>query len=237
MYQSSTPYGQDPYRGAPVAGPMRPPYNNGVPAGYNPAMQYQQQQPQRYTSPPQTQPPPGAFRQQPMPQQQYVQQQYPGQGYPQQRGDTGRPHKGTLPPGQMVRVGQHAVRVERYLSEGGYAHVYLTSSDKPVYPPKRSGSKGRWGEKGYTTHCLKRIAFEDENVWRDVSREIEVMVSRHHTQARLTAESTSPKSSPHPVPRLVAPPPPKWHARGVHPHGVLLRCVRWHGMVLAWQGC
>ncbi|GMK58710.1 hypothetical protein CspeluHIS016_0601520 [Cutaneotrichosporon spelunceum] len=110
-----------------------------------------------------------------MPQQQQYVQQYPGQGYPQKRGDTGRPHKGTLPPGQMVRVGQHAVRVERYLSEGGYAHVYLTSSEKPVYPPKRSGTKGRWGEKGYTTHCLKRIAFEDESVWRDVSREIEVM--------------------------------------------------------------
>lgn len=165
MYQSSTPYGQDPYRGSPVAGPMRTPYSgaHGVPAGYNPAMQYPQQQ--RYASPPQPQPPAGGFRQ-PM-QQQY--QQYP-------QGQRARPHKGTLPPGQMVRVGQHAVRVERYLSEGGYAHVYLTSSDKPVYPPKRSSGKGRWGEKGYTTHCLKRIAFEDESVWRDVSREIEVMV-------------------------------------------------------------
>lgn len=177
MYQPSTPYGQTPYRGAPVAGPMSPPYNGAVPAGYNPAMQHQQQ-PQRYTSPPQAQPQPptSGLRQPHMPQQPYV-QQYPGQGYPQQRGDTGRPHKGTLPPGQMVRVGQHAVRIERYLSEGGYAHVYLTSSDKPVYPPKRSSAKGRWGEKGYTTHCLKRIAFEDESVWRDVSREIEVMVS------------------------------------------------------------
>jgi AP2-associated kinase len=172
MYQSSTPYGQNPYRGAPVAGPMSPPYNGAVPAGYNPAMQFQQQ-PQRFTSPPQ-QAPAGGFRQPHMPQQQYP-QQYAAQGYPQQRGDTGRPHKGTLPPGQMVRVGQNAVRVERYLSEGGYAHVYLTSSEKPVYPPKRSSAKGRWGEKGYTTHCLKRIAFEDESVWRDVSREIEVM--------------------------------------------------------------
>ncbi|BEI91422.1 uncharacterized protein CcaverHIS019_0402420 [Cutaneotrichosporon cavernicola] len=172
MYQSSTPYSQSQYRGAPVAGPMNLPYN-GAPPGYNPAMQYKQQ-PQRYTSVPQPQPPTGGFRQPHMPQQQYT-QQYPGQSYPQQRGDTGRPHKGTLPPGQMVRVGQHAVRVERYLSEGGYAHVYLTSSEKPVYPPKRSNTKGRWGEKGYTTHCLKRIAFEDESVWRDVSREIEVM--------------------------------------------------------------
>ncbi len=202
MYQSSTPYGQNPYRGAPVAGPMSPPYNGAVPAGYNPAMQFQQP-PQRFTSPPQ-QPPPGGFRQPHMPQQQYP-QQYPAQGYPQQRGDTGRPHKGTLPPGQMVRVGQNAVRVERYLSEGGYAHVYLTSSEKPVYPPKRSSAKGRWGEKGYTTHCLKRIAFEDESVWRDVSREIEVMVSSQ-PRSQLTAESAPSKSSPHSVPRLIAPP-------------------------------
>lgn len=154
--------------------PMRAPYTggHGVPAGYNAVMQNSQHQP-RFTSPPQQA---GGFRQ---PQPQPYAQQYSqhGQGYTQPRsGDTGRSHKGTLPPGQMVRVGQHAVRVERYLSEGGYAHVYLTSSDKPIYPPKRSSAKGRWGEKGYTTHCLKRIAFEDESVWRDVSREIEVMV-------------------------------------------------------------
>lgn len=199
MYHAPSPYGQDPYRGAPVAGPMRTPYTSGQ--GYNPAMQYQQQQ-QRYTSPPQPQPPAGGFRQAPMPQhqQQFAQQGYQAQGYTQPRdGGGGRPHKGTLPPGQMVRVGQHAVRIERYLSEGGYAHVYLTSSEKPIYPPKRSSAKGRWGEKGYTTHCLKRIAFEDESVWRDVSREIEVMVSCSLWGVELTAESASSKSTSHPV--------------------------------------
>ncbi len=36
--------------------------------------------------------------------------------------------------------------------------------------------KGRWGERGYTEHCLKRIAFEDESVWADVKKEIAVMV-------------------------------------------------------------
>lgn len=93
---------------------------------------------------------------------------------PQQR------HKGTLAPGQIVKVGDVSVRIERYLSEGGFAHVYLTTSDKPVYPPLPKGSeekKGRWGEKGYTQHCLKRIAFEDEKVWVDVKKEIQVMVS------------------------------------------------------------
>lgn len=88
-------------------------------------------------------------------------------------------YKGTLPPGQIVTVGDHTVKVERYLSEGGYAHVYLTSSDRPIYPPSKSGAgdkRGRWGEKGFTEHCLKRIAFEDDSVWTDVKKEIEVMV-------------------------------------------------------------
>ncbi|EIW69409.1 hypothetical protein TREMEDRAFT_73843 [Tremella mesenterica DSM 1558] len=84
-------------------------------------------------------------------------------------------HKGTLAPGQMVQIGDYQVRVERYLSEGGYAHVYLTTSEKPIYPPTQIEKRGRWGEKGYTQHCLKRIAFEDEAVWLDVKKEIQVM--------------------------------------------------------------
>lgn len=70
------------------------------------------------------------------------------------------------------------MRIEKYLSEGGYAHVYLTTSEQPIYPPQKKGSesRGRWGEKGYTQHCLKRIAFQDESVWADVRKEIEVMV-------------------------------------------------------------
>jgi len=63
--------------------------------------------------------------------------------------------------------------VERYLSEGGYAHVYLTQSEKPIYPLK----KGEKWDKGFTQHCLKRIAFEDDSVWTDVKKEIQVMVS------------------------------------------------------------
>lgn len=80
-----------------------------------------------------------------------------------------------------MQVGDSSVRIEKYLSEGGFAHVYLTTSDKPIFPPVKGDeggkSRGRWGEKGYTQHCLKRIAFEDEAVWADVRKEIEVMVS------------------------------------------------------------
>ena len=96
-------------------------------------------------------------------------------------------HKGTLAPGQIVSVGEATVRIERYLSEGGYAHVYLTTSDTPIYPPVKGEKKGRWGEKGYTQHCLKRIAFEDDNVWVDVRKEIEVMVSLKQLSRRRTA--------------------------------------------------
>ncbi|KAL1406863.1 Ark- serine/threonine protein kinase [Vanrija albida] len=157
-----------------------PPVNYPVPpgpAGYVPAAQGMYAPPGVVMSPPQQyapQPagyrPPaaygGGFAQQP-PQQAPPPQQRPGPR-----------HKGTIPPGQMVKVGNNVVRVERYLSEGGYAHVYLTSSDKPIYPPPRgSTTKGRWGEKGFTEHCLKRIAFKDEAVWADVSKEIEVMKS------------------------------------------------------------
>lgn len=99
----------------------------------------------------------------------------PQQAPPQGAG-AHRPYKGILAPGTVVQVGDHQVRVEKYLSEGGYAHVYLTRSERPVYPPARGDKKGRWGERGFTEHCLKRIAFEDDSVWIDVKKEIEVMV-------------------------------------------------------------
>ena len=89
-----------------------------------------------------------------------------GQAHPRPSQPPSR--KGTLSPGQLVKVGDHVVRIERYLSEGGYAHVYLTSSETPIYPPNSS--------KGLVQHCLKRIAFQDEAVWADVRKEIEVMV-------------------------------------------------------------
>lgn len=68
------------------------------------------------------------------------------------------------------------MKIERYLSEGGYAHVYLTSSEGDIYPPTR-GDGDKWGRKGFREHCLKRIAFQDESVWTDVKKEIAVMVS------------------------------------------------------------
>ena len=177
MYQSTQPYASpptDPYRSSPIpvntrqpysgnfSPPPMPPNANGfspMPSGqsrYNqnassPQQQYSRFPPNRYAAP-------SPYAQRP-------------QELPPAR------HKGTLAPGKIVQVGDHSVRIERYLSEGGYAHVYLTSSDKPIYPSIKGEKKGRWGERGYTEHCLKRIAFEDEAVWADVKKEIEVMVS------------------------------------------------------------
>lgn len=98
--------------------------------------------------------------------------------------------------------------------------MYLTTSEKPIYPPQRANaSRGRWGEKGYTEHCLKRIAFEDENVWIDVSKEIEVMVG--HIEAGLTEEITPTFPPPRAVPRFVTSPIAEWCTRSVYPDGVL----------------
>ncbi|KAI0271818.1 kinase-like domain-containing protein [Russula aff. rugulosa BPL654] len=42
-------------------------------------------------------------------------------------------NKGTLVPGQKISVNSYTVQVERYLSQGGFAHVYLVRTPTPVY--------------------------------------------------------------------------------------------------------
>ncbi|KAJ9097232.1 hypothetical protein QFC21_004901 [Naganishia friedmannii] len=85
---------------------------------------------------------------------------------PSQPARSSVPMKGTLAPGERIKVGNDTVTIEKYLSEGGYAHVYLTHSDTPLGPNK------------LTTHCLKRLAFRQEqapDMMKDVEKEIEVM--------------------------------------------------------------
>lgn len=81
-----------------------------------------------------------------------------------------KPKKGTLNPGEQVQVGQQTVTIDRYLSEGGYAHVYLTRSATPIV--------GRNAQ--YSTQCLKRIAVRDDQgstsaLLKEVEHEINVM--------------------------------------------------------------
>ncbi|KAF4573306.1 hypothetical protein EYR36_007817 [Pleurotus pulmonarius] len=70
-------------------------------------------------------------------------------------------NKGTLVPGQSIAVGQFNVQVERYLSQGGFAHVYLVRTATPVY--------------NTTHHVLKRIAVDSEGMLTEVKKEVDVM--------------------------------------------------------------
>ncbi|OBZ79644.1 Serine/threonine-protein kinase ppk29, partial [Grifola frondosa] len=70
-------------------------------------------------------------------------------------------NKGTLVPGQTIAVGKHVVQVERYLSQGGFAHVYLVRTAAPVC--------------GTTHHVLKRIAVPNEVMLTEVKKEVDIM--------------------------------------------------------------
>ncbi|KAF9502257.1 hypothetical protein BDN71DRAFT_1485541 [Pleurotus eryngii] len=70
-------------------------------------------------------------------------------------------NKGTLVAGQSIAVGQFNVQVERYLSQGGFAHVYLVRTATPVY--------------NTTHHVLKRIAVDSEGMLTEVKKEVDVM--------------------------------------------------------------
>ncbi|KAF9015725.1 hypothetical protein BDQ17DRAFT_1341538 [Cyathus striatus] len=69
--------------------------------------------------------------------------------------------KGTLVAGQTITVNKYTVQVERYLSQGGFAHVYLVRTPTPVY--------------NTTHHVLKRIAVSSEAMLTEVKKEVDVM--------------------------------------------------------------
>ncbi|TFK26780.1 hypothetical protein FA15DRAFT_667070 [Coprinopsis marcescibilis] len=69
--------------------------------------------------------------------------------------------KGTLAPGQTIAVNKYTVQVERYLSQGGFAHVYLVRTPTPVY--------------NTTHHVLKRIAVANESMLSEVKKEVDIM--------------------------------------------------------------
>ncbi|GAA5946969.1 hypothetical protein JCM3765_002095 [Sporobolomyces pararoseus] len=73
---------------------------------------------------------------------------------------------GTLPPGTIVNVGDYQVVVDRFLSEGGFAHVYLATSaiPLPIGSPRAT-----------TKHVLKRMAVPDKRGVHEVGKEVEVM--------------------------------------------------------------
>ena len=71
------------------------------------------------------------------------------------------PPPGTFTPGTKVQVGGHRVRIERYLSEGGFAHVYV------VQVPDSKG--------GHDIAVLKRVAVPDKDSLASMRTEVETM--------------------------------------------------------------
>ncbi|GAA5884718.1 hypothetical protein JCM6882_005366 [Rhodosporidiobolus microsporus] len=76
------------------------------------------------------------------------------------------PQPGTLPPGTVVNVGDYRVVVERFLSEGGFAHVYLATSSVPLPVGSPTAT---------TKHVLKRMVVPDKRGVEEVGREVDVM--------------------------------------------------------------
>ncbi|EMD42252.1 hypothetical protein CERSUDRAFT_110779 [Gelatoporia subvermispora B] len=70
-------------------------------------------------------------------------------------------NKGTLIPGQVIAVNKYNVQVERYLSQGGFAHVYLVRTATPIF--------------NTTHHVLKRIAVPNESMLSEVKKEVDIM--------------------------------------------------------------
>ncbi|EEP77202.1 actin-regulating kinase 1 [Uncinocarpus reesii 1704] len=68
---------------------------------------------------------------------------------------------GTFMPGTKVQVGSHRVVIEKYLSEGGFAHVYVVRLPQPVDDSE--------------TAVLKRVAVPDKAALANMRTEVETM--------------------------------------------------------------
>lgn len=68
---------------------------------------------------------------------------------------------GTFSPGTKIQVGSHLVVIQKYLSEGGFAQVYLVKLPKPI--------------DGTDLAVLKRVAVPDKEALRSMRTEVETM--------------------------------------------------------------
>ncbi|KAI1813885.1 kinase-like protein [Poronia punctata] len=68
---------------------------------------------------------------------------------------------GTFMPGTKIQVGEHRVVIQKYLSEGGFAHVYLVKLPRPI--------------DGTDLAVLKRVAVPDKETLRSMRTEVETM--------------------------------------------------------------
>lgn len=76
-------------------------------------------------------------------------------------GAPGAAPAGTFSPGTKIQVGGHRVVIQKYLSEGGFAHVYLVKLAKAV--------------DGTDLAVLKRVAVPDKEALRSMRTEVETM--------------------------------------------------------------
>ena len=68
---------------------------------------------------------------------------------------------GTFAPGTKIQVGTHKVIIQKYFSEGGFAHVYLVKMPKPI--------------DGTDIAVLKRVAVPDKENLANMRTEVETM--------------------------------------------------------------
>ncbi|KAJ5054638.1 uncharacterized protein L3040_000905 [Drepanopeziza brunnea f. sp. 'multigermtubi'] len=68
---------------------------------------------------------------------------------------------GTFAPGTKIQVGQQKVVIQKYFSEGGFAHVYLVKMPKPI--------------DGTDIAVLKRVAVPDKEHLANMKTEVETM--------------------------------------------------------------
>jgi AP2-associated kinase len=68
---------------------------------------------------------------------------------------------GTFAPGTKIQVGNHRVVIQKYFSEGGFAHVYVVKLSKPI--------------DGSDIAILKRVAVPDKENLGNMRTEVETM--------------------------------------------------------------
>lgn len=72
-----------------------------------------------------------------------------------------------LPEGTILQVGKHKATIVKYLSEGGFAHIYKVTID-----PSENDSN---------IACLKRVIILDKNGLNELRKEVEVMKTLRHS--------------------------------------------------------
>ncbi|EGR46114.1 serine/threonine protein kinase [Trichoderma reesei QM6a] len=97
---------------------------------------------------------------------------HPHAGYAASQPPAPGPPAGTFAPGTKIQVGNHRVQIQKYLSEGGFAHVYLVKLPKPV--------------DGTDLAVLKRVAVPDKEALRGMRTEVETMKRLKGHQAIVT---------------------------------------------------